>query len=114
MVEQILLYREHWATASCRVGSSRWNGASSLGQVKLQPKHSLKIVDTPTDTLFVHFYYPRRPVMHVSQVGANTGAISQAAIPFGGVGESGYGREGSKYGMADYQNIKVVCLGGLS
>lgn len=36
--------------------------------------------------------------LQVGMIGANTGAISQAGVPFGGVGESGYGREGSKYG----------------
>jgi succinate-semialdehyde dehydrogenase/glutarate-semialdehyde dehydrogenase len=46
-------------------------------------------------------------------VGVNEGAISTEVAPFGGVKESGYGREGSKYGLADYQNIKYVCLGGL-
>ena len=49
----------------------------------------------------------------LTQVGANTGAISQAAIPFGGVKESGFGREGSKYGLQDWQNIKLISIGGL-
>ncbi|MET0547365.1 MAG: NAD-dependent succinate-semialdehyde dehydrogenase [Caulobacterales bacterium] len=47
-------------------------------------------------------------------VGANEGAISTEVAPFGGVKESGYGREGSKYGLADYENIKYLCVGGLS
>lgn len=47
-------------------------------------------------------------------VGVNEGAISTEVAPFGGVKESGYGREGSRYGLADYQNIKYICLGGLS
>lgn len=51
--------------------------------------------------------------LDVGMVGCNTGLISQAAIPFGGVKESGYGREGSKYGMSDYETIKVICMGGL-
>ncbi|KAK4049595.1 hypothetical protein OIV83_004093 [Microbotryomycetes sp. JL201] len=46
--------------------------------------------------------------LEVGMVGANTGLISQACAPFGGIGESGSGREGSKYGMAEYQNIKLV------
>lgn len=41
-------------------------------------------------------------------VGVNTGIISSAYVPFGGVKESGFGREGSKYGMDDYLNIKYV------
>ncbi|MGF7129013.1 succinate-semialdehyde dehydrogenase/glutarate-semialdehyde dehydrogenase [Paraburkholderia sp. EB58] len=46
-------------------------------------------------------------------VGINEGAISNAAAPFGGVKESGYGREGSKYGLDDYLSIKYLCQGGL-
>ena len=46
-------------------------------------------------------------------VGVNEGAISSEYAPFGGVKESGYGREGSSHGLADYQSLKYVCLGGL-
>jgi succinate-semialdehyde dehydrogenase/glutarate-semialdehyde dehydrogenase len=46
-------------------------------------------------------------------VGANEGAISTELAPFGGVKESGYGREGSMYGMDEYLQIKYLCLGGL-
>ncbi|GAA5972134.1 hypothetical protein JCM11641_002510 [Rhodosporidiobolus odoratus] len=52
--------------------------------------------------------------LEVGMVGANTGAISQASIPFGGIKESGFGREGSKYGLQDWQNIKLVSIGGLN
>ena len=41
-------------------------------------------------------------------VGINTGLISTEVAPFGGIKESGIGREGSKYGLAEYQNIKLV------
>ncbi|MGJ8687005.1 MAG: NAD-dependent succinate-semialdehyde dehydrogenase, partial [Spongiibacteraceae bacterium] len=46
-------------------------------------------------------------------VGINEGIISNAAAPFGGIKESGNGREGSKYGIDDYLEIKYVCLGGM-
>jgi succinate-semialdehyde dehydrogenase/glutarate-semialdehyde dehydrogenase len=46
-------------------------------------------------------------------VGINEGIISNAAAPFGGVKESGQGREGSKYGLDDYLEIKYMCLGGI-
>lgn len=46
-------------------------------------------------------------------VGVNEGVISSAAAPFGGVKQSGLGREGSKYGLEDYLEIKYLCLGGL-
>jgi succinate-semialdehyde dehydrogenase / glutarate-semialdehyde dehydrogenase len=47
-------------------------------------------------------------------VGLNTGIISTEVAPFGGVKESGNGREGSKYGILDYTEIKYVCVGGIS
>lgn len=46
-------------------------------------------------------------------VGANTGFISTAVAPFGGVKESGIGREGSKYGLDEFCEIKYVCVGGV-
>ena len=46
-------------------------------------------------------------------VGVNTGAISEAAMPFGGVKESGFGREGSIFGVNDYTVIKSIVLGDL-
>jgi succinate-semialdehyde dehydrogenase/glutarate-semialdehyde dehydrogenase len=47
-------------------------------------------------------------------VGLNTGLISTEVAPFGGVKESGAGREGSKYGLLDYTEIKYVCVGGVT
>ena len=44
-------------------------------------------------------------------VGVNTGIISTEVAPFGGMKESGIGREGSKYGLDDWLEIKYVCLG---
>jgi succinate-semialdehyde dehydrogenase/glutarate-semialdehyde dehydrogenase len=44
-------------------------------------------------------------------VGVNTGIISTEVAPFGGIKASGLGREGSKYGIEDYLEIKYVCLG---
>lgn len=46
-------------------------------------------------------------------VGINEGLISNEMAPFGGVKESGQGREGSKYGLDDYLEIKYMCVGGL-
>jgi succinate-semialdehyde dehydrogenase / glutarate-semialdehyde dehydrogenase len=46
-------------------------------------------------------------------VGINEGIISTEIAPFGGVKESGIGREGSKYGIEDYLEIKYLCLGGI-
>ena len=44
-------------------------------------------------------------------IGINTGMISTEVAPFGGVKSSGLGREGSKYGIEDYLEIKYLCLG---
>lgn len=51
--------------------------------------------------------------LKVGMIGVNTGAISESALPFGGVGESGFGREGSKYGVEDYTVLKAMVLGGI-
>ncbi|MDA0379583.1 MAG: aldehyde dehydrogenase family protein, partial [Bacteroidetes bacterium] len=51
--------------------------------------------------------------LEYGMVGVNTGMISTAVAPFGGVKESGIGREGSKYGMDEYLETKYVCLGGI-
>lgn len=46
-------------------------------------------------------------------IGINEGIISNAMAPFGGIKESGNGREGSKYGLDDYVEIKYLCIGGI-
>jgi succinate-semialdehyde dehydrogenase/glutarate-semialdehyde dehydrogenase len=46
-------------------------------------------------------------------IGVNEGTISNEMAPFGGIKESGSGREGSKYGMDDYMTIKYICVGGI-
>lgn len=51
--------------------------------------------------------------LEVGMVGVNTGLISEPASPFGGVKESGFGREGSAYGIEEYQITKMVTAGGM-
>ncbi len=51
--------------------------------------------------------------LEFGMVGINSGMISTAVAPFGGVKESGFGREGSKYGIEDFVNIKYMCWGGV-
>src|SRR5580704_12758863 len=46
-------------------------------------------------------------------VGINEGIISTEIAPFGGMKESGIGREGSKYGIEDYLEVKYLCMGGI-
>ncbi|MCA8229138.1 NAD-dependent succinate-semialdehyde dehydrogenase [Burkholderia vietnamiensis] len=80
-------------------------------------------VDAANDTPFglAAYFYTQdvRRIARVSArletgiVGINEGALASEAAPFGGVKESGYGREGSKYGLDDYLSIKYLCQGGL-
>ncbi len=51
--------------------------------------------------------------LEYGMVGINEGIISNEMAPFGGVKQSGLGREGSKYGLEDYLEIKYLCMGGL-
>jgi succinate-semialdehyde dehydrogenase/glutarate-semialdehyde dehydrogenase len=52
--------------------------------------------------------------LEYGMVGVNTGLISTAEVPFGGVKLSGLGREGSKYGIEEFLELKYVCLGGIA
>lgn len=51
--------------------------------------------------------------LEYGMVGINTGLVSTEIAPFGGVKESGLGREGSKYGIEDYLEVKYLCMGGI-
>ncbi len=51
--------------------------------------------------------------LEYGMVGVNTGMISNEVAPFGGVKQSGLGREGSKYGIDEYLEMKYLCLGGM-
>ncbi len=51
--------------------------------------------------------------LEYGMVGVNTGLITTEVAPFGGVKQSGFGREGSKYGVDDFVEVKYVCMGGI-
>jgi succinate-semialdehyde dehydrogenase/glutarate-semialdehyde dehydrogenase len=51
--------------------------------------------------------------LEYGMVGVNTGLITSEVAPFGGVKESGIGREGSKYGLDEFLEVKYVCMGGI-
>ena len=51
--------------------------------------------------------------IQAGMVGVNTGIISTAVAPFGGVKQSGMGREGSHQGIEEYMDTKYICLGGV-
>ena len=46
-------------------------------------------------------------------LGVNENIVSNEMAPFGGIKQSGHGREGSKYGLDDYMELKYICLGGI-
>jgi succinate-semialdehyde dehydrogenase/glutarate-semialdehyde dehydrogenase len=52
--------------------------------------------------------------IEAGMIGINSGLISTAVAPFGGVKQSGIGREGSRYGINEYIDIKYLCMGGLA
>ncbi|HYM46972.1 MAG TPA: aldehyde dehydrogenase family protein, partial [Burkholderiaceae bacterium] len=51
--------------------------------------------------------------LEYGMVGVNTGLMSNEVAPFGGIKQSGFGREGSKYGIEEYLVTKYVCVGGI-
>src|SRR5207253_240023 len=51
--------------------------------------------------------------LEYGMVGVNTGFITTEVAPFGGVKQSGIGREGSKYGIEEYIEVKYICMGGI-
>ena len=79
-----------------------------------------EVIELANDTLYglAAYFYSRdlARVFKVAErleygmVGVNTGLISNEVAPFGGVKQSGLGREGSKYGIEDYLEIKYLCL----
>ena len=82
-----------------------------------------EVIAMANDTIFglAAYFYARDlgKVFKVAEaleygiVGVNTGLISTEVAPFGGVKQSGTGREGSKYGADDYLEMKYICLGGI-
>ncbi len=82
-----------------------------------------EVIKKANDTEFglASYFYTQdiARVWHVAEaleygiVGINEGLISSELAPFGGIKESGIGREGSKYGIDDYMEIKYLCIGGL-
>ncbi|PFH11194.1 succinate-semialdehyde dehydrogenase/glutarate-semialdehyde dehydrogenase [Collimonas sp. PA-H2] len=82
-----------------------------------------EVINMANDTEFglASYFYSRdigriwrvAEALESGMVGINTGLISNEVAPFGGVKQSGLGREGSKYGIEDYQVIKYLCMGGI-
>jgi succinate-semialdehyde dehydrogenase/glutarate-semialdehyde dehydrogenase len=82
-----------------------------------------EVITMANDTEFglASYFYAKdmRRVWRVAEaleygmVGINTGLISTEVAPFGGIKQSGFGREGSKYGLDDFTEMKYLCFGGL-
>ena len=81
------------------------------------------VIEQANDTEFglASYFYARdlsrvwrvAEALEYGMVGINTGILSTEVAPFGGVKQSGLGREGSKYGIEDYLEIKYLCMGGI-
>lgn len=91
------------------------------GLIKFETEEEVIAMANNTNVGLASYMYSRDigTVWRVSEaleygmVGINEGAISNEMVPFGGVKESGMGREGSKYGLEDYLEIKYLCMGGI-
>ncbi|OWV98039.1 NADP-dependent succinate-semialdehyde dehydrogenase [Rhizobium sp. R693] len=87
-------------------------------------KDETDVIEQANDTEFglASYFYAKdlarvfrvAEALEYGMVGVNTGLISTAEAPFGGVKLSGLGREGSKYGIEEFTEIKYVCLGGIA
>lgn len=81
------------------------------------------VIEQANDTIFglASYFYANdlsqvwkvAEALEYGMVGVNTGLISTEVAPFGGIKQSGTGREGSKYGCDDYLEMKYVCIGGV-
>lgn len=81
------------------------------------------VIEQANDTIFglASYFYANdlsqvwqvAEALEYGMVGVNTGLISTEVAPFGGVKQSGTGREGSKYGCDDYLDLKYICIGGI-
>jgi succinate-semialdehyde dehydrogenase/glutarate-semialdehyde dehydrogenase len=79
------------------------------------------VIEQANDTIFglASYFYARdlgrvwrvAEALEYGMVGINTGLISTEVAPFGGVKQSGLGREGSRHGIEDYLELKYLCMG---
>jgi succinate-semialdehyde dehydrogenase/glutarate-semialdehyde dehydrogenase len=84
-------------------------------------EHELIEVANNTEFGLAAYFYSRdigriwrvAEALETGMVGVNVGLMANEAVPFGGIKESGIGREGSHYGLEDYLEVKYICMGGL-
>uniref|UniRef100_A0A8C6BIS1 Succinate-semialdehyde dehydrogenase, mitochondrial n=1 Tax=Monodon monoceros TaxID=40151 RepID=A0A8C6BIS1_MONMO len=89
--------------------------------IKFDTEEEAVAIANVADVGLAGYFYSQDPAqiwrvaerLEVGMVGVNEGLISSVECPFGGVKQSGLGREGSKYGIDEYLELKYVCFGGL-
>jgi succinate-semialdehyde dehydrogenase/glutarate-semialdehyde dehydrogenase len=89
--------------------------------VRFSSEQEVVAAANDTDFGLASYFYSRdigrvwrvAEALEYGMVGINTGLISNEVAPFGGVKQSGLGREGSRYGMDEYLEIKYLCMGGI-
>uniref|UniRef100_A0A8D2CVA1 Succinate-semialdehyde dehydrogenase n=1 Tax=Sciurus vulgaris TaxID=55149 RepID=A0A8D2CVA1_SCIVU len=89
--------------------------------IKFDTEEEAIAIANATEVGLAGYFYSQDPAqiwrvaeqLEVGMVGVNEGLISSVECPFGGVKQSGLGREGSKYGIDEYLEVKYVCYGGL-
>uniref|UniRef100_A0ABI7ZD40 Succinate-semialdehyde dehydrogenase, mitochondrial n=1 Tax=Felis catus TaxID=9685 RepID=A0ABI7ZD40_FELCA len=89
--------------------------------IKFDTEEEAVAIANAADVGLAGYFYSQDPAqiwrvaerLEVGMVGVNEGLISSVECPFGGVKQSGLGREGSKYGIDEYLELKYVCFGGL-
>lgn len=89
--------------------------------MRFQTEEQAIALANQTDSGLAAYFYSRdigriyrvAEALECGMVGINEGIISNEAAPFGGIKQSGLGREGSRYGIEDYMEIKYLCFGGL-
>ena len=109
------------ATPNMAVGATKKSsGPSRRSSASTTEADAIRIANDTEYGLAAYFYArDLGRVMRVAEaleygiLGINEGIISTEVAPFGGMKESGIGREGSKYGIEDYLEIKYLALGGL-
>jgi succinate-semialdehyde dehydrogenase/glutarate-semialdehyde dehydrogenase len=81
---------------------------------------AIRLANQTESGLAAYFYsrdigriYRVAEALESGMVGINEGLISNEVAPFGGIKQSGLGREGSRYGIEDYLEVKYLCFGGI-
>ncbi|KZP03941.1 succinate-semialdehyde dehydrogenase [Athelia psychrophila] len=88
---------------------------------KFETEEEVIALANNTDVGLAGYFYSRdigrvwrvAEALEVGMVGTNTGLISHATVPFGGIKESGLGREGGSEGISEYMNVKLIAFGGI-